>query len=87
MFFRKPTQEERLGCLCGILGILVGPSVFIWLNPPPKGLVCGLPILAAVLIGSILGGVVGSVFGMAISHLVPGRKREKPVDQSPNQVC
>ncbi len=76
MFFRKPTLEERLGCLCGFLGILVGPSVFIWFNRPPKGLVCGLPILGAVLMGAILGGVGGSVFGMAISYLIQDRKRE-----------
>ena len=87
MFFRKPTLEETLGCLCGILGIFVGPSVFIWFNPPPKGLSCGLPLLAAVMIGSTLGGVCGSVIGMAVSYLIPKHKLEKPVDQSLNQVC
>jgi len=68
--FRKPTREERFGCLFSILGMLVGPIVFLTMYPPPPG-ECGLGAVAGTMIGACMGTPAGAVFGMALSHLLP----------------
>jgi hypothetical protein len=77
---QKSTREEKLGCLFGLVGgvlgfLLGGHSFAAEVNSihaiDPDATVCGLPAVAMMLGGMIVGAIGGTVFGMVVSHVLP----------------
>ena len=79
----KSPREEKLGCLFGLvgglIGFLAGGSHFEGnaqqlRAADPEVTLCGLPAVAAMFGGLFLGGLLGTLFGMILSRLLPSSK-------------
>ena len=86
MSLHKPSNEEKYGCLFGLLGSLVGfifASIFASQSlarhveklraADPSAKICGLPAISAlfgVFAGMWVGCILGMVFGMTLSRLL-----------------
>jgi len=79
MFFRKSSNEERLGCLFGFLGSIAGlfagaHSFSLYAKKihetDPGRAICGLPAVAGMFWGAVFCGIFGMVFGMIFCQLV-----------------
>lgn len=80
----KSPREEKLGCLFGLVGGLIGFLAGGWhfdehaqqlRAADPDATICGLPAIAAMFGGLLLGGLLGTLFGMVFSRLLPSSKR------------
>lgn len=85
--FRRPTQEERFGCLFamlgGLSGILIGGYSFSLhvaaiQRTSPNAVVCGLPAVAGMFGGLIVGTLGGALFGMILGYFLPRHEPDEP---------
>ncbi len=63
-------MAAKIGTLLGgWLGLFIGPYLWFALNPPPP-MVCGNPLIPAIIFSLVLGGIFGAFLGMLIGALI-----------------